>query len=109
MARYLIFTPALVEGRYVEAAMGSPTEIDIPDTTAPSRRWKPLDDSAVAALAELGIETEIYDPQVLVGQSLSHVWPSKDDSPASPDPVRANGFGNNPDKKPAVKIAKKAD
>jgi hypothetical protein len=98
MARYMIFTPAIVEGRYIEASMGNPVEIEVANALEPSRKWEPLDKEAVAALAKLDVKKGIFNPKESERQSLSHIWPSKTDGPPVPDPTRSNGFANDPEK-----------
>ena len=82
MARYMIFRPALVGGRYFEASMSDPQEIELPNETEPSRTWEPLDKDGVKALALLGVEKKIFNPASRVRQSLSQIWPGKNDRPS---------------------------
>jgi hypothetical protein len=53
MAKYQIFDPAFVHGKYFEASVRNPQEIEVGDDVEPSTRWKPIDDAALAALEAL--------------------------------------------------------
>ena len=56
MAKYLISSPAVVDGQFIQASPSGPVVAVFPDSLEPSRTWEPLDKAAVAALKKLGVK-----------------------------------------------------
>lgn len=64
--KFLISSPAYVLGQYIAASPQAPVTKSFPndtDTDHISRNWKPLDKAAVAALAKLGVKSEVIDEE----------------------------------------------
>jgi hypothetical protein len=80
----MIFKPAVVEGRYHEASMSNPLELELANETPPSRTWEPLDKDAVKALSLLGVEKKIFNPGTRGAPSLAMIWPGKNDDLSDP-------------------------
>lgn len=62
--KFLITAPAYVLGQFIPASAQNPITKSFPndtDTNHISRTWKPLDKAAVAALAKLGVKSEVVD------------------------------------------------
>ncbi len=62
--KFLITSPAYVLGQYIPASPQNPIAKSFPndlDVNHISRRWKPMDKPAVAALAKLGVKADVVE------------------------------------------------
>lgn len=85
MARYVVTAPTFLGDKYLAPAPGVPMIITY--NGAPSRTWRPIDASAQAALAKLGVSSPIVAPP-----SPCEIVPAFADTAVQRDPkTRAAG------------------